>query len=464
MAACLAGKANNLKIENITFDQAGGTLSFDISWENSWNMSADYHDAVWVFAKYKASNSNQWKPIVFDDGNGNLASISGTDLEFRTKEVGFIVKSAVIMSNQNDISATTVTISGLSIEGINPSVMVFGTEMVYVPQGDYYVGDGSNSNESFSTPTDFAPVLIEQNTSEIFFRSGSSGNTIDFGTVYPNGYEDFYSMKYEITQGQMVDFFNSLNQDQQFRLTTFNFVNSFKYPLALSNTVVDRMGIAFIENNTDSTVASVFGMDLNNNGIFNEADDGATLACNFISTEYISMYLKWAGLRPMSEMEYEKACRGSEQPVRNELAIGSAFFQSLNPDMITNPGSSNEINSSGNLNLESGNSGPMRVGFSAPADASRLSSGNSFYGIANLSDNLAEYTISVESLNFNGATHGDGLFTGLVSTGWTSSIIYRGGSFKSYDGVTRTGTVSNRSNVAFGEVSAIGGRGVVSFD
>lgn len=31
----LAGNANNLKIENIAFDQSAGTMSFDISWENS---------------------------------------------------------------------------------------------------------------------------------------------------------------------------------------------------------------------------------------------------------------------------------------------------------------------------------------------------------------------------------------------------------------------------------------------
>ena len=34
-------------------------------------------------------------------------------------------------------------------------------------------------------------------------------------------------------------------------------------------------------------------------------------------------YLDWAGLRPMTELEYEKICRGPSAPVAGEYAWGS---------------------------------------------------------------------------------------------------------------------------------------------
>ena len=45
--------------------------------------------------------------------------------------------------------------------------------------------------------------------------------------------------------------------------------------------------------------------------------------CNFLSWQDGYAYAGWAGLRPMTELEFEKACRGPLNPVPHEHAWGS---------------------------------------------------------------------------------------------------------------------------------------------
>ena len=54
--------------------------------------------------------------------------------------------------------------------------------------------------------------------------------------------------------------------------------------------------------------------------IFNSPNDGLYIPLH-ISWSDMSAYLDWSGLRPMTELEYEKACRG-----RSCLLIGRAHF------------------------------------------------------------------------------------------------------------------------------------------
>ena len=54
---------------------------------------------------------------------------------------------------------------------------------------------------------------------------------------------------------------------------------------------------------------AIFACDLNPDGRVSQEDDGQTVACNYLSVNDMLAYADWAGLRPLSEMEYEKMGR-----------------------------------------------------------------------------------------------------------------------------------------------------------
>jgi len=70
--------------------------------------------------------------------------------------------------------------------------------MVYIPTESFYLGDGA-SDRTFHKGDDPAVGLIGA----------------DIPVSFPKGYSDFYCMKYQLTQGQYVDFLNCLPRAAQ---------------------------------------------------------------------------------------------------------------------------------------------------------------------------------------------------------------------------------------------------------
>ena len=66
--------AGNLKIDkaatvsDINTTNKTATISFDISWENSWRLSdgASNYDGVWIFARVQEKGTKEWQPVLFD--------------------------------------------------------------------------------------------------------------------------------------------------------------------------------------------------------------------------------------------------------------------------------------------------------------------------------------------------------------------------------------------------------------
>ena len=202
-----------------------------------------------------------------------------------------------------------------------------------------------------------------------------------------------------------------------------------------------------------------------------EATDGENLACNFISWKMLLYYLDWTALRPMTELEFEKSCRGNSNSVSKEYAFGSNLvtdanltqFDSSSKEMsITIPLPGAGIASHG----YSGRQGPLRVGFAANDTTQRLSSGASYWGVMELSGNLWEQTVGVNKANgllFTG-THGDGNINALPSDWLDNASIVRGGAWNSGIGPSyRDLAVSDRYYYTCSAETArstTGGRGV----
>jgi hypothetical protein len=118
----------------------------------------------------------------------------------------------------------------------------------------------------------------------------------------------------------------------------------------------------------------------------------------------------------MTELEYEKACRGPHKPVPNEYAWGTARI-ATNPYTVANDGKADEriaanySTTAGNANYDftmpdffggparGGVSAvpgsPMRAGIFATPGSGRVAAGASYWGILELSGNVREQVVTV---------------------------------------------------------------------
>ena len=407
--------ANNLQITNVT-KVSDNELTFDVSWDNSWNVSS-FHDAAWIFVKYKNS-LGQWQHV----------DISGSSNDFNV-EVQTDTKGIMIYRNTNgkgSVSGTVhVVFNGQNL-GPFPDFKVFGIEMVYINSGPFYLGDGGTFNGRFFKGSDNTKPYQVQNSGIMTVGNTSADiNNYFFSNIstsipatYPNGYDAFYIMKYEITQEQYVEFLNTLTPAQKQNrtetdLTNINGSNRFVMQGSGSIDSKDRNGIAC------SSIASLtnvsFFCDLGSDGNGNEIYDGQNVACSRLSINDNLAYLDWAALRPITDMEFEKASRGPLYPVPGELANGSATVNN-NLGAIANAGKPDETvaNIGANNLMITGNNqlSIMRVGILSNASTStRLQTGASYYGVLNLSDNLQDMAFFVDQKENNT------FFTGILGDG-----------------------------------------------
>lgn len=376
-------------------------------------------------------------------------------------------------------------------------INVYGIEMVYVPQGSFAIGDGTSdvaiaaeatmmTSSSIDTVLrvrrNFTPIPITSTTAQFNAYNSTSAYQIssesipgtlggatagtlrnnnkvgmttadDFDntvsvtlpSAFPKGYNAFYCMKYEISQQGYVDFLNTL--------TSTKAAN--RYP----GVVTDRHSI--------NVVSDIYSCS------------NPYVACNWLKWSDLAAYLDWSGLRPMTEFEFEKSCRGTKVPVAGEYAWGTVGVanstyilsntnqtdESIGTNFSTSVGNANYILSSATI------AGPTRVGIFAGTSGNTgiVTAGATYYGIMEMSGNLSERTITVGNSTGRAFTsiHGDGVLdlNGDANTStWpgTNAIgsNLRGGS---YAGVANLMRISDRSNGATTlttRTKDAGGRGV----
>ncbi|MBU3744011.1 MAG: hypothetical protein FGM61_05590 [Sediminibacterium sp.] len=350
--------------------------------------------------------------------------------------------------------------------------------MVYHPSGGFRVGSGGqNSGELRNAPdvsttgtastftiTGTSPTLQgNSNTSSASNLAARNNagidltgtNTATLSSEFPTGFNAFYSMKYEISQQQYVDFLNTLTYSQQVSRTATS-PNSSSGTGALNSTNNFRNGIDIQTSGTESSIPALYACNFNGNSTYNEADDGQTIACNFLSWDDVAAFLDWAALRPMTELEFEKAARGSANPVINEFAWGSS--SAIAATGISNAGLINELASTSS-NIVYNNilsSGPIRTGMFATNGSSRTNSGAGYYGAMELSGNLWERCVTVGNSSGRSfsPSNGDGSISNSGAAnvnGWSSlsGIGYKGGSWQT--NVGNAAAISDRVYAAYAD-------------
>ena len=441
--------ANNLSITNVSYDNATQQISFDVSWDNSWRRDASIpfnYDGVWLFVKVRECSQkdlgnpsgyyHSWLSTTVTDHSATPSGADALTIEMGNTDIAatprgmgvFIYRTAdggtssisTSVTLQWDKAAQAGAMAEIDMAD-DYDVKVFGVEMVYVPQASYSLGDGSAYRSFFDF--NLGAGNPYQVTSEASFNVSNAGNYYNeignaAGTAvnanFPKGYDGFWIMKYEITQAQYAEFLNTLTFQQVENRTQdeiFTLIGK-RYVMSDNAGVVNRQAICFIPSG-DRRVDK-FGVDFNDNDIIDETSDGGGIACSYINLRDITAYLDWAALRPLTELEFEKACRGTVPPIADENAWGTGEETAVTA--IINSGLATEMASnSGNGLCNYGNtvgSDPMRVGFAATNSTNRVRAGASYYGIMDLSGNMHEPYVSFYSDpayadEFDGST-GDG--------------------------------------------------------
>lgn len=463
----LTVSANGITVTNVSIsDQSAmyhlAKIKFDISWDNSWRTTAvpNNWDAAWIFIKYRASAGTWQHATIYSTGHTAPAgsvitpSADGTGV--------FMYRS----SNGNGTNNWTNTelVWDYGADGVpddaSIEVNVLAIEMVYIPQGNFYIGDGNGTNEStysFHSGNSNSSVLI---TSSLIgdIRTDVNGpddsqiedtgigidgdggiDTDDDGDIdnsaYPTGYQAFYMMKYEISQEQYCDFLNMLTRTQQISRVYTNISGTTitnVFVMSNSSTPVIRNGIRCSSTIPASPTPVTFYLDLDNDGIGDEACDGKNIPCNFITYMDEAAYADWAGLRIMTELEYEKACRGPNNPNYGEFAWGStSIYNSLYNTQNSGCPAENILSLPQNTGNAAYNATadlyPFRCGIFAASSVnhSRIESGSGYYGVMELSGNLWERAVhfgSAAGRSYTGL-HGNGE---LTSTGYADVSYWPG--------------------------------------
>ncbi len=498
--------ANNLAITNLTMedrDQTNRTVvvQFDISWNNSWRNSTN-HDAVWVFLKLNDSTVDTiWyhgalKTSGLDPANTSPGSNNDVEVFVPSDVMGAFIRRRVTGSgsvNSKKVKlvldiAATATNAGISIANTDTiQVKAFGIEMVYIPEGPFYAGD-TGSSQGFTGNSGSAPWYITSEgqiqtsasfTAPYYYtNTGSSAHPSEYFTAakftipaaFPKGYQAFYCMKYEITEGQWIDFINTLT-------TTQSQARDITSPT------------------TSSSGGKGFDTPINRNTISQSSTTAAASttrtdrAMSYLSWMDLCAYLDWAALRPMSELEFEKIARGPLDYVAREYAWGDTSITSATTfaystedgkEIFSTTGANTVYNVSANYTSGDGGTGPARAGIFATDSSSRSTSGAGYYGVMELSGNLWEQVVNAGFPSTTSVTtgfiglQGDGKLTATGNadtsnwpqsiSGQTSSAI---GSGRKAGGWTSASTllltISTRSQAGASQgirVSDYGGRGV----
>ena len=432
----ITGICNNVLISNVSFTPIGngGRITFDISWENSWRLGVnnEFHDAVWVFVKYAPNGGPQWlhADIQVVSNGAAIEVIEPNDTK------GAFIRRA--NQGEGTLSPTTVTFDINNNVGLYPDFKVFGIEMVYSPLGPFYLGDGASPGR-FHRGDDTTSAFYVQNS--LALKLGTNSDQIgallnppsmDIPATYPNGYDAFYCMKYNVSQEQYAEFLNTLDLVQQNNRTNTDLTSipiSNNYVMTNTPIMSVRQSLRCDANPTPGMPID-FYCDYDSDGTGNEVNDGQNIVLRYVNVEDILAYLDWAALRPMTELEYEKICRGPLPPVAYEYAWGSSASTIFTTSDITFPGESTEsvsmAGTSGGL-LADNNSlaTAVRCGFSATPTSSRILSGAGYYGVLDLSGNGNEVVFNARSsanLNYTG-TLGDGM---INATGYHNVTEWSG--------------------------------------
>ena len=379
--------ANDLRIETGAVERTAGSaalrVSAKVAWKNAWRNARNY-DAVWLFVKVRPSPNAPWRHVrlAATREGGPLACAPSGD------HVGAFCRAAAA-THRGDLAGDVVL--ELDTTSWPTSVLtaatlearVFGIEMVYVPDGPFSIGDRDTASVSHAAfyrstatgghggpfrVTSEAAIRVAPEAGTLYYQARSPQYEGDRGgpvpAEFPKGTRAFYIMKYETLQGQYADFLNTIG----------HYAASFRAPLGGLDYATERGSIRIVD-------AAYVAAKPNRPANQMSWDDGTAFA-------------DWAGLRPMTELEFTKAARGPADPVPSDYPWGTS----------SKAGLARRVGADDDL-AQSGAADESRL-----ADSTGETLGASYWWVMDLAGSVWERAVTIghpRGRAFRG-THGDG--------------------------------------------------------
>jgi len=266
--------ANQVEISGVNLSGATSTgtvtINFTIAENNVTTGTSSgggaYNTADWIFVKFSTMSGA--------DGSWNHATLTGGSVGAGAALTAASDYKGVFLDHTANSAYWTAGAAvnwNFGADGIvlaKVRVKVFAVSMVHVPPGSFVYNAGNTGGTASNNIP--GPKTVDSSLADDLPAGAPAG--------WPNGFSGFYIGRYELTQGQYADFLNTVWSSTAAVLyyggvaTGHNMTNSGSYP---------------------NKYAAV--------------DPNA--AKNFLSVSDAWSYMSWAGLRPPTEMEFEKAGR-----------------------------------------------------------------------------------------------------------------------------------------------------------
>lgn len=364
------------------------SINFTIEWKNSWHNERN-RDASWVFFKLDQNvrSTHQYlKP-----GTGKMlwkgdSSMPDAKIEIASDGSGLFVYTAskyrgdlqYHISVERDTAKTPLNVR---FERVEPVAI----EMVYIPEGGFTLGDPdlsaldygafyqSNDNGRFDglikITSEDQELTVGPKKGSLYYQSeekiyqGDQQGPIP--ASFPKGYDAFYLMKYEVTQGLYAKFLNLIGKS--------------------AASVRANFGAPEYEQH-GGTIA------LKDGKYVAGAPDRRNV---YFHWDDMMAFTDWAALRPFTEFEFTKASRGPLKPKSNEYPWNTSSMDEM--VLRIDPATQDQVMLNGMTEKELD-------------ETTRVQFGASYFWVMNLAGSMWEKVITIgdeKGRSFTGE-HGDG--------------------------------------------------------
>ena len=382
------------------------SVALDVGWAGSWRgphrpswvASPENWDAVWLFVKYRVGSGPWHHAPLSQTGHvvpatmGVAPSLDGRGVFLYRASAGtgdLWVRDVQLLCDlgQDAVPSTADT-----------EIRVFGLEMVLVPPGSFYLGSGGTDSSMFRSRGTKRPFLVEEQAP---IELGVGDRRLNWTVTkcsgkpegmshrhFPTGVDGFYIMKYPVTRGQYAGFLNTLTEEQA------------------GARLIPRV-------NALEGLASRPKYEIEGERPGEFYAPLPQRAMDWLGWSDGVAFCAWAGLRPMTELEYEKAARGPLSPVANEFVWGSTEIWCPRRRNTSGEEGGRALSDRANAmfanNLSFG-PGDVDVGHFGALGRTRVQAGAGYYGVLDLSGGLWEQVVSIghpSGQSYTGA-HGSG--------------------------------------------------------